>query len=345
MNKDLSDTNVKLKVLEMNSQGIGAVEISKQFGIHHSNISRFLNRLSHRDWWAEYSEKMDTKPSRSFKKEVDEVTPIRIVTSKYTREFPTHLMIPDTQVKPGIDMSYLSWIGKYIAHRKPDVIVHIGDHFDLPSLSSYDKGTKKAEGRRLQEDIVAGKAGMNLLLEPLAKLQKEELDKFGIIKYKPKMIFTIGNHERRQERHIDANPELHGLVGYDSFCLDENGWEVYDFLEPARVDGITYIHYMPNPMTGKPYGGSALNILQKTGESFSMGHCQKLDLAPRTLPTSGRKQWGLICGASYPHDEEYKGYTGNKHFRGVIVKHQVNHGDYDPMIVSLDYLKSKFNGK
>jgi hypothetical protein len=41
----------------------------------------------------------------------------------------THLMIPDTQCKPDIDMSYLDWLGQYIADKKPEVIVHIGDHY------------------------------------------------------------------------------------------------------------------------------------------------------------------------------------------------------------------------
>ena len=53
-----------------------------------------------------------------------------------------HLVIGDTQVKPGISLSYLTWIGKYIVDKQPDVIVMIGDFADMPSLSSYDVGKK-----------------------------------------------------------------------------------------------------------------------------------------------------------------------------------------------------------
>ena len=35
-----------------------------------------------------------------------------------------HLIIPDTQVKPGVNTSHLEWCGKYIVDSKPDVIVH-----------------------------------------------------------------------------------------------------------------------------------------------------------------------------------------------------------------------------
>ena len=63
----------------------------------------------------------------------------KIRTTTKVKENVTHLMIPDTQCKPNIDMSYLSWVGQYIVDKKPEVIVHIGDHADMPSLSSYDK--------------------------------------------------------------------------------------------------------------------------------------------------------------------------------------------------------------
>ncbi len=345
--KSLKSQTTKLEIIDLAAQGLGPVALSNLTGIPQSTISEFLNKDTWKGWWdsrGELEEEIPNSVPTAKAKFVVKATPlpVRIITSKVVRDKPTHLMIPDTQAKPGVDLSYCSWIGEYIASKKPDVIVHIGDHFDLPSLSSYDKGTKKAEGKRLNEDITAGIEAMNLILAPIARVQEEERATLGYVQYKPKMVFTVGNHEQRLERHINANPELAGFMGYGDFKLEENGWEVYDFLEPARVNGVTYIHFMPNPMTGKPYGGSALNILKHVGESFSMGHKQMLDLAPRTLPSSGRKQWALICGASYPHLEDYKGYTGNNHWRGVIVKHQVSCGDYDPMMVSLDYLKERY---
>lgn len=53
-----------------------------------------------------------------------------------------HLIIPDTQVKPNSPTEHLRWAGMYAAEKKPDVIVHIGDHFDMPSLSTWDVGKK-----------------------------------------------------------------------------------------------------------------------------------------------------------------------------------------------------------
>ena len=77
------------------------------------------------------------------------------------------LIIPDTQVKPGVAIDHMDWLGKYVCDLRPDIIVHLGDHFDLPSLSSYDKGTASIEGKRVVADIEAGREAMRLFERPI----------------------------------------------------------------------------------------------------------------------------------------------------------------------------------
>ena len=86
------------------------------------------------------------------------------------------LVIPDTQVKEGVSLDHLRWLGNYIVSKRPDIIVHIGDHADMPSLSSYDVGKKSFEGRRYTNDIEASKEGMRALLRPLWKLQEKQVE-------------------------------------------------------------------------------------------------------------------------------------------------------------------------
>ena len=74
-----------------------------------------------------------------------------------------HLIIPDTQVRPGVPTDHLKWIGQYALEKRPERIIHIGDHYDMPSLSHYDKGKLQAEGRRYKDDIVAGNKGFTAL--------------------------------------------------------------------------------------------------------------------------------------------------------------------------------------
>ncbi len=287
------------------------------------------------------SQKWDTVPSKIFNSN-PKVEPVRIATSKYVSSNITQVMIPDTQCKGGITLDYLHNVGMYLADKQPEVIVHIGDHADFPSLSSYDKGKKSAEGKRLYEDINAAIEGMNVLLQPIKDLQQRELEQYGEIRYKPKMVLTLGNHEQRLERHLDANPELHGLLSYSDLRYEDMGWEVYDYLEPAIINGVAYCHFFANPMTGKPYGGTALNILKQVGVSFCMGHKQVLDVATRFLPTTGKQQWAIIAGACYDHMESYKGIQGNHHWRGIVVKHNVMEGSFNPLFIDLEYLEGRY---
>lgn len=275
-----------------------------------------------------------------------ENTPIfSVKTTKYAKSGATHLIIPDTQCKKGDPTNHLAALGEYIVQHKPEVIVHLGDHADMPSLSSYDKGKGSAEGKRVLEDIDASIDAMNILLKPLVDYQNTELETKGFISYKPKMVFTLGNHEERIMRHVNNNPELIGFLSYGSLRLKDFGWEVYDYLEPVVVNGVTYTHFMANPMTGKPYGGTALNILKQVGESFTMGHKQCLDVTTRFLPSSGKQQWGVVIGAFYQHDEGYKGYQGNKHYRGFMVQQNVIDGSYDPLFVSMETLLNEYSSK
>lgn len=145
----------------------------------------------------------------------------------------------------------------------------------------------------------------------------------------------------RINRHVEANPELSGFLSIDNLRYQEFGWEVYDYLEPVEIGGVTFIHYWPNAFTGKPLGGSAASILKTVGTSIVQGHKQMLDVATRTLH-NGVNQWSIIAGASYDFDEEYKGFTGNKHWRGIVVMHNVKNGGFDPLFVSTNYLKERY---
>ena len=257
----------------------------------------------------------------------------------------THLFIPDSQVREGVSLDYLTWIGKYIVRKRPDIIIHAGDFADMESCSSYDKGKRSAEGKRVQIDIDVAIKGMTMLLAPLRELQDLQRS-LGEKVYEPRMVMTLGNHEHRLTRHVDTNPELHGFLSIENLKYKEFGWEVIPFLTPIVIGGISYCHYFPNVMTGKPLSGSVASMLKTIGTSFSQGHRQTLDVATRFLPTTGQQQWGLIAGACYEHDELYKGVQGNRHWRGIILKHNVKDGSYDPLFVSLDWLEGEYkNGR
>lgn len=255
----------------------------------------------------------------------------------------THLIIPDTQCKPGVPADHLEWVGQYIVDKKPDVIVHLGDHADMESLSSYDRGKLKFEGRRYNEDIRAAHMGWDMINGPMeehnARMREQKMKQ-----YKPEKHILMGNHEERILRAVQDNPVLLGTIGMDDLGYDRYGWTVHPFLEAVEIDGIWYSHFFPNPMTGRPLGGVLSTRIKNVGFSFTMGHQQGKDLAHRYL-ANGEAQRGLVVGSCYLHNEDYKGPQGNHHWRGIVMKHEVRDGNYDLMEVSLNYLCRKYTGK
>jgi len=250
-----------------------------------------------------------------------------------------HLVIPDVQVKPGYCTKFLTAIGNYMVAKKPDVVVCIGDFADIPSLSSYDVGTKSFEGRRYTKDVEATKNAMSSLMSPLiaynakAKRNKEK-------QYSPKLVFTLGNHEHRINRAIEKDPKLDGLISVNNLCYTEFGWDVRPFLDVVVLDGVAYSHYFTSGVLGKP-AVSAQAQLSKKHMSCIAGHQQGLQIATGHR-ADGKRLTSIIAGSCYEHDEDYMGPQGNKHWRGILMLHEVHDGEFDLMPVSIKFLKDRY---
>lgn len=249
-----------------------------------------------------------------------------------------HLVIPDTQVKPGGLTEHLRWAGEYAAEKRPDVIVHLGDHWDMPSLSMYDKGKKSFEGRRYVADIEAGNTAMDLFLEPILKEQERRVQNKKK-RWNPRMVFLEGNHEYRMQRAMEADAALDGMMGLEYTNVYDN-WEVIPFLEVIVIDGIAYSHYFTSGVMGRPVT-SARMLLVKKHMSCVMGHVQDREIAYGKR-ADGTRMTGIFGGIFYQHDEEYLNPQTNDSWRGIWMLNEVNDGEFDEMPVSLDYLRRKY---
>lgn len=254
-------------------------------------------------------------------------TPITAPLKRATKP-QKHCVIPDVQAKPGVPLDHLKWAGQYIAEKKPDTIICIGDFADMPSLSSYDKGKVSAENKRYQYDLEAAHKAMELLMTPIVN----EPD------YKPRLVLTLGNHEERIVRYGNENPHLHGFVTVQDLGYEAWGWEVHPFLEVVEIDGIEYAHYITTGVMGRA-ANSAAAMLRERQKSCTMGHSQYYDMAIHKK-TQNR---ALMCGTFYQHDEDYLGPQGNSYRRHLVFKHEVTDGRYDLMEVSIDFLKRRYS--
>lgn len=250
-----------------------------------------------------------------------------------------HMVIPDTQSRKGRGFDHLTWAGKYALEKRPDVIVHIGDHWDLPSLSVYDIGKKGFEGRKYIDDIEAGNAAMDAFLAPI-KAYNKRAKKNKQKQYKPRLVFTLGNHEQRIERAIESDRKLEGLISYADFNLVENGWEVVDYLKPIIIDGVAYCHFFTSGVMGRPVSSARL-LLNKKHMSCVMGHVQDRDIAFQRR-ADGTQITGLFAGIFYPGEEGYLNAQTNGSWSGIWMLHDVKDGSFDEMPISMKYLEKRY---
>jgi hypothetical protein len=244
-------------------------------------------------------------------------------------------VIPDCQVKPGVNTDHLAWCGEYLAIKKPDIIVQIGDFGDFPSLSTHDMpGSQRMEGLRYKKDVEAIQRGMDRLLTPLLKVSS----------YHPRRVLTLGNHEDRITRAVARDPKLEGLMSLDDLGYVDAGWDVYPFLQPVVIGGVAFCHYFPSGVMGRPIT-SAKAILTKLHMSAYAGHQQGRDIA-YAKRADGKDMTAIISGSFYQHDEDYMNPFTNNHWRGMYMLHEVKDGSFDEMAVSMAFLKRRFgNGK
>lgn len=250
-----------------------------------------------------------------------------------------HFVIPDVQAKPGQDFKFLERIGEYIVDKQPDKIIVLGDFADMPSLSSYDVGKKSFEGRRYKNDIEAAWLAMASLMVPLEVYNHNR--KQGKKKtYHPELHILLGNHENRIERAVNNDPKLDGVLSISDLPYERFGFSVHPFLDVVCLDGVAYSHYFVTGVAGRP-AVSASAQLSKKHMSCVAGHQQGLQIATAHR-ADGVRLTSIIAGSCYEHDEDYMGIQGNKHWRGCLMLHEVNDGQFDMMPVSLDYLKKRY---
>jgi hypothetical protein len=247
---------------------------------------------------------------------------------KQAAEHRTHLIIPDCQIHSDAPIEHLEWVGKYVADKRPDVIVCIGDFADMRALSSYDRGKKKSEGHRYVDDIDAARRGMELLTSQWRSIPD----------YRPRMVLTLGNHEDRIDRATNDFAALDQAIGLHDLAYEHYGWEVYPFLVPVAIDGVEYCHYFTSGVMGRPVTSAAALLRERAGSAV-MGHVQHTDVAFHKKT----QKIAIFAGTCYLHDEEYLTPQGNVQRRQIVLLHEVEDGRCDPMFVSLDFLRRKYS--
>lgn len=251
-----------------------------------------------------------------------------------------HMIIPDAQIKKGIPLEHIDWAAQAIVDYRPDVLVVIGDWWDNPSFSKHNApGSLILEGARIVDDIKAGNDAFLRLVGPMQH-KMERLVKNHEKYWTPECHFLMGNHEDRITRALNADPRMLDVISLN--MLKTPGFTRHDFLKIVKLDGISYCHYFPNPLSGKPIGGAIPNRLNHIGSSFVQGHQQGFLYASKQYPDHVKH--GIVCGRFYQHHESYRPTdVQNSEWNGILVLNQVKNGDFDLMPLRIDYLRRKYS--
>ena len=249
----------------------------------------------------------------------------------------SHLVVPDSHAHPEFGNERSDWLGQLILDLRPDVLINIGDQGDFSSLASYDRGKRSFHGKSYKRDLDAFLDFSERMWEPIRKAKKK----------RPYSIFLEGNHEERIERALDLSPELVGTIGFNDLDLKRNYDEVirYEGDVPGikTIDGVSYAHYFISGIMGRAISGEhpAYTLLAKKHVSCTQGHTHTLDYSVRP-DVHGRKIHGLVCGVFQDYRSPWAGARNDLWSPCVIFKREVEDGQYDLEIISLDSLRKEY---
>lgn len=245
------------------------------------------------------------------------------------------LVIPDAHARHEYNNTRFDALGNFIVRKRPDIVISIGDWADMPSLSMYDKGRKAAENRRYKKDIDAAN-------DALTRVMKRVTVGYGRAKL-PEFYVTLGNHENRINRHVEANPELADTLSTDSIEFAKWGWKVKPFLAPLVKCGILFQHYLPSGPLGKPTSGvnHARSLILKAMMSTVVGHSHQRDFY-ETTRADHEKMFGLVVGCFDEGPHSYAQGTQHAWWSGLVMLNECYRGSAEPAFYSMDYLRRGF---
>lgn len=249
----------------------------------------------------------------------------------------THLVIPDCHAHPEHNNNRADWLGKLVVDLRPDVLINLGDTWDMDSLNSYDKGKRDFHSKTYARDIAAGLDFSERMFAPIRRLKKRQ----------PRKVFILGNHEQRIERALDLSPELVGTLSYNDLDINR---DYHDFVNynggtpgTILIDGVLYGHFMASGVMGRPVGGEhpAYTLISKKFQSCTVGHTHVFDYCVRS-DGGGRDVQGLVAGCYIDYSPRWAGEITKMWVPGVAICRNVEGGQYDLQWISLDALRKEY---
>lgn len=202
------------------------------------------------------------------------------------------LVISDTHIDPARPF-YKGWqqLGKYVVKNKPKYIVHCGDVACLDSLAHY---TSLRGDFTTEEELACVEKHLRAFEKAIIDDQEHSRAMKRKI-YRPIKILTLGNHDIRKDC-----TEIKRI-------FEEHGWVVYDYLEPAPVEYITFCHCMPKKNSDMMCT-TAEELLQTWHTDVVVGHSHVQDYAEAYNVGTGKLMRAVKCPCFTQFPPKYTGF-------------------------------------
>lgn len=250
------------------------------------------------------------------------------------------LVVGDSHADPDVSNERFEWLGNFILVNKPDVVVQIGDFGTFGSLSHFDRGKKKAEGKRYKNDIESVIDAQERMFKPLREYNKSKKKQ-----YMPELYLTLGNHEDRIARAANEDPRLYGTLTVDDCRFEQYGWKVIPFKHILNIEDIHFTHYFTNSNNDKAIGGVNVgrSIVLKHMISGVMGH-NHLYSHYNEARADGKMVHGLSVGCYFEHEEDWLSPRSQMSWwRGLMMLKNASQGDFDLEAIRMSTIKEQYS--
>ena len=229
------------------------------------------------------------------------------------------LVVPDYHAIPCVDNRRAKAIGNVIVQAKPDVVVCLGDWWDLQSLCKWSKSFE-LERKRYLEDIHTGLDAMERMFNPIRRAKRKT----------PRFIFLRGNHENRVFDLASDLPIYEGIIGPKDFELKQYGWEEHDFKTAVEVEGFLFSHHFASGAMGRPIGGKNIGatLIREVKQSAVVGHSHVFDHKVNNT-RAGKPIHGFSAGCfTHPTNiEAWNRDTQHLYHKGLLLLTNASDGD------------------
>lgn len=241
-------------------------------------------------------------------------------------------------VTPSVDNRRFDLLGNLLYDLKPDMVVDLGDFDDMPSLNSYDgRYPQKIVNQSYEADITHGQEARERIWHRFRKNKKAM----------PMRVGFEGNHENRIKKAVALDPRIEGdKYGVSFKHLNTDYWydEYHEYKNSApsiaTYDGVSYAHYFSSGNYGSATSGThhAYTLLQNRNSSSTCGHSHKRSLYFKD-GAYPKGIIGLVAGCFKGAEEQWAGQANLDWAKGLVIKHNVEGGMYDPEWISMERLE------